>query len=598
MEAEAGSTTAAAASEGTAKIAPQPSTEGSSGDATAAAATTKSSNSSTLVTDPTAHTTTTTSTTSVCETSPCSNGGSCTESATSTSGFTCACPTNFAGATCTEHYTACEASGLCQLPHGQCVPTTDGGYCVCESGFHGADCQTPDTSNPCIGVLCTLPPAFGLGVCEAYRLNATLPANQHRCVCTAPTACSFLNVDICYQPCNQPGITTCHNGGVCSVNCTLPERFQCACPPGFYGPTCAQTKTMCDGSNGDSCFNNGTCVPNTSGGVCQCLPPSGDVCYTGSLCEFQVSCAALRNTQSSASNSTAALGAGLAVGLVALLALVIVGVYLYHKRNRGGGLTQGKAVARAGEDPRQSMGKSEFTMHNNPLFAGDPLLVASTGAAGAHAGTAQNEMYMQESEPMYELEPMPGAMPATVGGHDNRGYLLMAGAGAGGDEGSIMYEAVDDPMYAHSGSEGPMYEALPDGFVVPLDNQLYFATAASPYATAGGDAGYEPLNARSTRVHHPYDQTGPTPQPHHPYDQAGPQPQQRVAGRLSSAGYNRMPEAPYAQASAGPCYDQAGPAAHDLGEYTDVQAVNDLGLYTDVEPGESPYDQLTKSTIA
>ena len=66
-----------------------------------------------------------------CNSSPCSNGGSC---STTSSGYRCDCPTGYFGPLCTLTTTIC-ATVPCQNG-GSCVPQSDGGYdCNCILGM-------------------------------------------------------------------------------------------------------------------------------------------------------------------------------------------------------------------------------------------------------------------------------------------------------------------------------------------------------------------------------------------------------------------------------------------------------------------------------
>ena len=77
-----------------------------------------------------------------------------------------------------------------------------------------------------------------------------------------------------YSGSNNCDSSPCLNGG----NCTdLGNNFQCQCPKGFVGPTCAEPKDLCKTI---SCLNGGTCLSSNDSFACLC--PTG---FAGTSCE-------------------------------------------------------------------------------------------------------------------------------------------------------------------------------------------------------------------------------------------------------------------------------------------------------------------------
>ncbi len=81
---------------------------------------------------------------------PCLNGGTCTDSATSTdptgpiNSYSCSCASGYSGTDCTLTSTNCDgATGSVCLNGGVCVASTAGGACQCPSCYTGNDCGVP-----------------------------------------------------------------------------------------------------------------------------------------------------------------------------------------------------------------------------------------------------------------------------------------------------------------------------------------------------------------------------------------------------------------------------------------------------------------------
>ena len=74
-----------------------------------------------------------------CESSPCTNGGSCIDTSTG-SGFNCTCPRGFFGPTCQINNNLC-ASSPCKNG-GECTDTETGYFCTCTARYEGVNCTS------------------------------------------------------------------------------------------------------------------------------------------------------------------------------------------------------------------------------------------------------------------------------------------------------------------------------------------------------------------------------------------------------------------------------------------------------------------------
>jgi hypothetical protein len=74
---------------------------------------------------------------SVCNGSPCKNGGTCT--ATGLSSYSCECAAGFSGSNCSE-VNNCEGANAC-LNGGACQPSKASFVCICAHGYQGGFCE-------------------------------------------------------------------------------------------------------------------------------------------------------------------------------------------------------------------------------------------------------------------------------------------------------------------------------------------------------------------------------------------------------------------------------------------------------------------------
>ncbi|GLD49694.1 protein jagged-2-like isoform X1, partial [Lates japonicus] len=127
----------------------------------------------------------------------------------------------------------------CNLLHGSCsVP----GECKCSYGWQGQFCDE-----------CVLYPGCVHGTCN-------LP---WQCNCERNWGGLLCNKDLNYCGRHQP----CVNGGTC-MN-TEPDEYYCACPQGYSGKNCQIAEHACVSN---PCANGGTCHEVPTGFECQCPP--------------------------------------------------------------------------------------------------------------------------------------------------------------------------------------------------------------------------------------------------------------------------------------------------------------------------------------
>ncbi|KAK6192343.1 hypothetical protein SNE40_003825 [Patella caerulea] len=203
------------------------------------------------------------STNTVCNTNPCLNGGVCSPS---TSGYTCACPSNYIGNKC-ETYNFC-SSTPCNNG-GVCYNEVSNYRCACSDNYSGQRCDTfIGATDPCVSQPCQ-----NNGIC----VRDAIGSSTYRCRCQLNYSGDFCQV---YTPANPCESNPCSPGGSCVQ--TTGGNFQCQCFTAYSGDRCEIYKNFCAGK---TCSNNGVCTSQATGYQCTC-----DTGFTGENCEYRNFC--------------------------------------------------------------------------------------------------------------------------------------------------------------------------------------------------------------------------------------------------------------------------------------------------------------------
>ncbi|XP_033933810.1 delta-like protein C [Pseudochaenichthys georgianus] len=238
--------------------------------------------------------------TNECDSNPCKNGGSCTDLEDD---YSCACPQGFYEKNCEIIAMTC-ADGPC-FNGGTCVENVSDGYsCRCPTGFMGSNCEKRIdrcSSNPCAN-------------------GAQCLDHGNRVMCRCRPGFSGLRCETNIDDCSS---NPCRNAGTCVDGFS---DFSCTCTLGFTGKDCSVRTSPCDQY---PCENGGKCFTHYTGPVCQC--PMG---FMGARCEYNQPTAAPPDKDSSP-----ALIAAVALGIVTLILLVVVGVHILRQLHRGRKLT-------------------------------------------------------------------------------------------------------------------------------------------------------------------------------------------------------------------------------------------------------------------
>ena len=143
-----------------------------------------------------------------CASSPCINGGSCFDE---DAGYTCNCPSQFFGDTCSHH--VCDGDQSPCVNGGTCYVLRDKARCKCPAAFSGAVCER----EKCLDTRC---------------LNGAT-CQKGMCVCRPGFVGASCAVDVCQ-------FRKCMHGGSCNAG-------ECQCVPGFTGQHCQTEVGECTG---------------------------------------------------------------------------------------------------------------------------------------------------------------------------------------------------------------------------------------------------------------------------------------------------------------------------------------------------------------
>jgi hypothetical protein len=197
-----------------------------------------------------------------CESSPCQNGGTCSQGS-SPDLCECTCAPGFVGINCETDVNECDSSPC--INGGTCFQDVPGEFiCVCLVGWTGHTCHVDFdecASSPCV-----------FGACSSGGL-----INNWVCTCSAGWTGPICDVDI-----NECLSSPCTNGGSCSDPSDSPGFFVCTCPPGFTDVDCSGDFDECTSS---PCQNGATCQQQSQPYTFTCTCAPG---FTGQLCETDI----------------------------------------------------------------------------------------------------------------------------------------------------------------------------------------------------------------------------------------------------------------------------------------------------------------------
>jgi len=243
---------------------------------------------------------------SVCITNPCAHGGTCVEDPSNPTGpgYNCSCFEGYNGPTCEISlcmYDYYESVDICG-PTGDCEPSYVAPYyeCFCSGNYLGANCNmTACTGSSCSPnstcvidpsnsqrYSCDCNPGFTGQYCTSNLCEESQCANGaschlnssassgYSCSCPAGYFGTFCEFDVCHNP----GVQSCQNGGVCSID-LVTRGFDCACREGYFGNLCQYTyctNVTCSGTG--TCYlsrspTNYTCICNDGSIGSDCPPP-------------------------------------------------------------------------------------------------------------------------------------------------------------------------------------------------------------------------------------------------------------------------------------------------------------------------------------
>ena len=176
--------------------------------------------------------------TDLCLLFPCRNGGTCTNT-NSSSSFVCECGNEFTGLNCERRINHCALSGA-NCNNGRCVDGVGNYICHCNPGFTGRYCDIE--IDECVSARCQN------GECEDL-------VNDYRCLCYPGWTGDLCDSDIdecaldqsIFGPCDNNGTFACQDGN---------STYTCTCVFGYTGYNCSEVVNECEPHQ---CHSGGNC---------------------------------------------------------------------------------------------------------------------------------------------------------------------------------------------------------------------------------------------------------------------------------------------------------------------------------------------------
>ncbi|XP_076306369.1 protein jagged-1-like isoform X2 [Tachypleus tridentatus] len=178
---------------------------------------------------------------------PCQNGGICEN--TPPDEYRCRCPEGFSGVNCEVVDDPCATS---PCANGGTCSEINGTYsCTCKPGWNGERCQKIDLLEPSDIDECAREPCVNARWCKNIVGDY---------VCECQPGWTGKNCDHNINDC----VGQCQNGATCI---DLVRDYHCACLPGFTGRNC---QTNIDDCASNPCLNGGECVDFVGDFSCIC----------------------------------------------------------------------------------------------------------------------------------------------------------------------------------------------------------------------------------------------------------------------------------------------------------------------------------------
>ena len=277
-----------------------------------------------------------------CSSSPCMNGGTCTESTVeatvSIHAYQCTCVAGFANGVCeydfiTEYTTECSVmesddgpvlDGNCDIDVDECSssPCVNGGtctestveptvsvhayQCTCVAGFANGVCEydfiteyttecsvteseeVASLSGNCdIDVdECSSSPCVNGGTCTESTVEPTVSVHAYQCTCVAGFANGVCEYDFITEYTTECSVTESEEVASLSGNCDI-DVDECSSSPCVNGATCTESTAHAVSVHAYAC----TCVAGFAGGVCFSeLPEYSALCNitVGGVCDVDI----------------------------------------------------------------------------------------------------------------------------------------------------------------------------------------------------------------------------------------------------------------------------------------------------------------------